>query len=459
MSDHLPPLFVIQTRQKEDFLFLSVATLLGAGGTLPTGIFQSDGYSVINILGISDQPFRIRIEEAPTKDGPFVQTGLLTSALDAATGLQKIANRYVPTGAFMRAFVDNLGGPQTIFQVVFAGLPLAGAGTGAVPPGGGVTEIIGSPGILVNGTTGVPQSGSVTLTLDPEDLVDVFQARLFTELNGVSSTLTLLPYKGNEILVNDELVVVPDAGMTRLVTDNMIDAAGAVSGVPAPDTLYYVYVSNSQAVFSPLSIRLSATPWTTVEGVKYLGAAGNARNWRFVGWVRPNATPQFESSESGRLIINYYNRIALQMFVNSGYVDNNANTTYSTSSVTWATLQSITGMGPSQMRFISNGEDAVDYDATYILNGQSIALVGIVGIGEDSQTQAIAGALCQPTAGTSNDSVPVEKATFFPEGFHTLDMLICISGAGPLTFYADIGRPGGDAVDVRGTLMSAMVYG
>lgn len=101
---------------------------------------------------------------------------------------------------------------------------------------------------------------------------NVFQARLNTALGGQSNTLTLLPYKGNQILVGGRVVTVPSLGLTRLVTDNIISGSGADSGSPGiANSLYYVYVSNNLATFSPSSIRLSSTPPVLVNGVKYLG--------------------------------------------------------------------------------------------------------------------------------------------------------------------------------------------
>lgn len=287
----------------------------------------------------------------------------------------------------------------------------------------------------------------------------LFQARLDTT-DGVSNTLTLKQYAGNKVVVAGLSVSVPSGGLTRLVGDNLITAAGADSGAPGvASTLYYVYISNARAAFSPSSIRLSVTPPSIVNGVKYLGGSGAALNWRFVGWVKLNATPQFESSKTSRFIMNYYNRLALAMYVNPGYVNDNAQTSYAAVSASYVTLASIVGSGTSKLSFISNGEDAVVYDADYLLLvGPTVLSLGFFGIGEDSQTQPAAAGLVQVNAASANLVMPVGKATLFSEGAHTLDMLIALN-FGNVSFIADIGRPAGEAADSPGTELSAIIYG
>jgi hypothetical protein len=278
---------------------------------------------------------------------------------------------------------------------------------------------------------------------------DVFQARLETDLAGVSDTLTLLPYKGNKILVNGESVPVPSAGMTRLVGDNLITAAGADSGAPgAASTLYYVYVSNSKSPFSPSSIRLSATAPVIVSGVKYLGNAGNALNWRFVGWVFLNATPQFESSEANALIVNYYNRLLLTIFANPKYTDDGSETTYSVAG-NWAAANG--GVG-SQVQFIANGEDT-EIIRTNALHSAGSGVTVFSGPGIDnapplkaSRTGVLA---VGGYAATADDS------KILSEGFHVADLYGASDGAG--AFASDMVRMGA-AADPRGSMVIVSLY-
>lgn len=297
----------------------------------------------------------------------------------------------------------------------------------------------------------------------PATPINIFEARLKTDLEGVSATLTLLPYKGNRIEINRRLVLLGVGGLTRDVADNLITVTGADSGAAgAVSTLYYVYVANALATFSPSSIRLSATAPGLVNGVKYLGTTGNALNWRFVGWVQLNATPNFESSLLSRLIINYYNKIALALYANPGFVDDNATTSYTTSSATWIRVSAATGIGgvtTSTLSFISNGEDDVDYDATFFGFGANGGGVPVVAIGVDSITQAaVTGELAAAASSVSSSTMIGSKVTL-AEGLHTLEMLIASIVANPSTFFADVGRFGGSAADEPATMMSATVMG
>jgi hypothetical protein len=284
--------------------------------------------------------------------------------------------------------------------------------------------------------------------------LNLFEARLRTNQNGTTNTLELLPYKGNRIEINRRMVRLPGGGFTQGVGSNLITAAGADSGAAgAASTLYYVYVSNALATFSPSSIRLSATAPSVVNGVRYLGAAGNALNWRFVGWVKLNATPNFESSDTSRFIVNYYNRLILSLFNCPGYVDNNTQAGYATSSVTWVGMN---GGAASKLNFIANGEDAVSYEAI----GAAIATNGqpTLGVGEGSSTTAK-----KSNAGfsiaTAVISMSVSSSYTPPEGATFLDLLVASPTGAAVTFIIDFARTTGDAADPAETYISAQVMG
>ena len=290
---------------------------------------------------------------------------------------------------------------------------------------------------------------------------NIFEARLRTDQNATTPTLELLPYKGNRVEISGRVLRLTAAGLTRDVGDNLIDGSGAEINIisPQPDTLYYVYVSSPIATFSPSSIRMSATPPTDVNGVRYLGAAGNALQWRFVGWVYLNATPEFESTLQNRYIVNYYNRLALDLYLCPGFVDNNAVSSYTVSSDTWVQPSSLGGGGPSTLGFVSNGEDAVSYKAAYVGNGAAGGGIPVMGVGVDSVTQADISTLLVPTGASTSSAGTITKDILLPEGRHTLDMLVESLVADPATFYADQGRVGGDAADVPATIITATVWG
>jgi hypothetical protein len=251
-----------------------------------------------------------------------------------------------------------------------------------------------------------------------------FGARMITG-GGASNTLTLAPYAGNLILINGITVTVPALGFTRLVSDDLITALGADSGGPgSPSTLYYVYVSNALASFSPSSIRLSATAPTLVNGVKYLGAAGNALNWRFVGWVFLNATPQFESDIGKQLICNYYNRLSLPLFTCPQYVDADTFTEYTVP--LGAAYAPINGGVADFLEFISNGEDAIQVQAQVFIDDADIFRYGI---GVDSNTGIVVGAQVSNTESEFTcDSIQYSET--LSEGHHSVYLNALSLGAG-----------------------------
>lgn len=263
----------------------------------------------------------------------------------------------------------------------------------------------------------------------------LFQARLDTS-DGVSNTLTLRQYIGDKVVVSGLTVSIPSSGLTRLVTDNLIDASGADSGAAGlASTLYYVYISNQRASFSPSSIRLSATAPIFVNGVRYLGT-GSALNWRFVGWVRLNATPQFESSLISRFIVNYYNRISLPLFSCPRYVDDDAAQTYIVNSAIYAPIN---GGVDDSLFLISNGEDEVSYSISALCATPNVFRGGI---GIDSIATSEVSAQI-PTIPAGVQSMFVGKSDVLSEGFHQITYLALSVGGLDSTVFADLPRQGG----------------
>jgi hypothetical protein len=268
----------------------------------------------------------------------------------------------------------------------------------------------------------------------------IFQARLKTDLAGVSNTLTLGQCNGNKVVVSGQTVTIPTLGLTTLVTDHLITAAGADSGAAGvASTLYYVYLSNKKATFAPGTIRLSATPPTLVNGVKYLGNAGNALNWRFVGWVRLNGTPQFESSQLNALIVNQYNQRQQSIFATPGYNDGVDFGSFSQpAAAVWAAAAS----GPSRISFISDGISAARIRCSAIVEPQGVGVGDMsLGIGVDSTTTSPV----QTNNNFNGSGVwPVTTPPYDPtlaEGYHTLDMVFVVTGA-PSPVFTTIVKAG-----------------
>lgn len=116
--------FTIPTRQKVDFLFTQKSPgLIDAGQTFTSAVSSVAGYAAVLFLIVSDQPFTLQTLEAAAPSGPFAQTSSTNSTLDAASGLQKVAVRVVPSGSFMQMVIQNTGGTQNVLQLSPYGLP------------------------------------------------------------------------------------------------------------------------------------------------------------------------------------------------------------------------------------------------------------------------------------------------------------------------------------------------
>lgn len=208
--------------------------------------------------------------------------------------------------------------------------------------------------------------------IDPVSLAGTgtFQGRMQRDS---STQISVQRYNGNWIEVDGEAVSIGDDGLSITTSDPLVEASGGVgSSTPGANTLYYVYVSAS-------GIRLSGTAPSRYRGVYYLGDSGSARLWRFVGWVRTDASTQFVDDETDRLVVNYYNRLRTSVLLTPDYNDNNGPTTYTTTSTTWVVKE--TGS------YIANGEDTIHLFAFAVVDNSG-ANLSYVGIGENSSTDA-----------------------------------------------------------------------
>jgi hypothetical protein len=278
-----------------------------------------------------------------------------------------------------------------------------------------------------------------------------------------ATAISLQRFNGKEFFVRAKKISIPAAGMSRSQSDNLIDSTGADAGAAtAINTTYYVYLSNDKASFSPSSIRLSTTAPSLVRGVKYLGASGNALNWRFIGWVRTisNAgTPNFADSLTQRFVINQYNPLSLPLYSSPGYVNDNAPTTYNETN--GASYKEINGGVGSKLEFIANGS----LEAIHSFMKVSCALVAIsdafaAGIGRSSATSPTK--ISYLPYGSTEDfsgEVIVEDDWTPAEGYQYLDILILVTaGGGGVNIVADDARNGA-AADPALTFISALVMG
>lgn len=288
-----------------------------------------------------------------------------------------------------------------------------------------------------------------------EKQVIAFQGRLQRDS---TTQVSLQRYCGDTVDVNGESVSLGAGGIALSTTDNLISSTGSDSGgAMAITTLYYVYVSNSSASPFPSDLRASTTAPSSYNGIKYLGTTGNAANWRFVGYVRTisnGGTPNFADSETQRLVINYYNRRVLRLFTCPAYNNNNAITTYTTTSTTFVAANSGTG---SRLEFIANGEDAVWYAGNMQSYASNSNVENIVGVGENSTTSAAVARSDQSYTVTAYAVPSVANMTLFSEGYNFLELLIAV-GSNTLTVIADYSRRGSSA-DPYATYLIAELMG
>lgn len=290
--------------------------------------------------------------------------------------------------------------------------------------------------VEVYGTAGTTAAGGgmiVTVT-------DTFQARMKTDYEGVTNTVTLFPYEGNSIDISGQVITVPDVGLAVNITDHIIDSTGADSGAApiALNNVYSAYVSNGSASYAPTSVRLSITMPTLVSGVKYLGNSGNALNWRFIGWIGTNPTPKFESSLARRYVVNWYNRRAARMFVCPHYVDDNAGTTYTVTSTTYTSLN---GGTDDYVQYISNGEDVCSFVFSAFNNNNIGGVGGRIGLGLNTSAGPFSTAII---SSTGTFSTFISGFSHEVEGSPASLQMMCCSPTGGthITFVADDARNG-----------------
>ncbi len=326
--------------------------------------------------------------------------------------------------------------------------------TKLVSPDGGFTQGVDIRQHKIVGTT-ITEMSAGEKTARPLPIVDTtkdgnyFKGRIQRDSNTV---ISLRRYKGWRVYVNGEDVDPGAGGIACDVTDNLIDAAGAdAAAAMAASTLYYVYVSNSKATFAPSDLRGSVTAPSVHNGVQYLGVAGNALQWRFVGWVFTNGSTQFKDQDNARNIANYYNRVWKRLYTNPGYVDDNNRETWTTASTTWVNANG--GVG-HQVSFIANGEDAADIRAQ-LTGYNSAGSHNRVGIQRDNAGGPVTAAESESSTSDDRWEICILDCYIPTVGRHTAEMQACVS-SGTLTAFADIDRNGATA-DPPATLIIGKV--
>lgn len=115
----------VETRQKVGVLF-GTDVPLKAGASIGLGPAEVDGYTQVAILVLSDQPFTVSIFEAEVPEGPYVLSQTYSSVSSGAAGPGfMVAQRFVVTGSFLKATIQNTSGiPETVLSAKFLGIPM-----------------------------------------------------------------------------------------------------------------------------------------------------------------------------------------------------------------------------------------------------------------------------------------------------------------------------------------------
>ena len=120
MSESSLPGFAIPTRQENDVLFSTKSPLLSGTRTIP--IKKVAGYAALPFFATANAAFELRLSESCVSKGPFAQTRVLTSS--SAGSKERICERVLQCGAFMKVEIVPLAGPLTELEVCGQGIPL-----------------------------------------------------------------------------------------------------------------------------------------------------------------------------------------------------------------------------------------------------------------------------------------------------------------------------------------------
>jgi len=266
-----------------------------------------------------------------------------------------------------------------------------------------------------------------------------------------ATNIKLVRYNGQYVIIGREILKIPAAGRSLSSSDNLITSDGTDAGsAMSADNLYYVYASNSSASVWPTQLRASTTTPSLLNGIKYLGTSGNAKNWRFVGWVYPTATG-FKDDENQRLVINQYNRRRLYGYLNPGYNNNDSATS---ASFTNTNFEGLSGGNSSKFSWIATGDDSISYEFDALVSADN-GYRAFIGIGEDSETSAAVAMATPP--GANMIEITTGRAFLPGEGFHYLKLLGCVEG-GTGKVWVDSARRGSTA-DPRVSFFSVILFG
>lgn len=223
------------------------------------------------------------------------------------------------------------------------------------------------------------------------------------------------------------------------------------------DKNYDVFVYDNSGT---LTLELSAA-WTndTTRATELVMQDGvlvkdGATTRRYCGTIRTTSTTATEDSAVKRFVWNLYNQAPRDMFTCPGYSDNNAATSYNSTSTSYVEAN---GGTASKVEFVCGVPTAVAYNAHMYSVNSSVNQECYVAVGEDSTSNAAVANGAQAYTNQATINAHVGKSRSFTQGYHYLDLLIRVSGSTG-TYFADLIRAG-SAADVRATFLEAQVIG
>jgi len=191
---------------------------------------------------------------------------------------------------------------------------------------------------------------------------------------------------------------------------------------------------------------------TTQDGV-YVKSGATTR--RHLGTIRASGANITEESTSKRFVVNRYNQVQRLLLIAPGYNNDNAVSSYSTSSATYVEANGGTG---SRCEFLAMTGQPIIMSATFMM----VALAGCQGrggLGVDTVAGPEATAFLDAPASQAGCGPGQGYVFQLVDGYHYLSMLICrAAGASAITFYADLQRDGA-AADPYSTYARGWVMG
>ncbi len=172
---------------------------------------------------------------------------------------------------------------------------------------------------------------------------------------------------------------------------------------------------------------------------------------RLVGTFRTTATTTTEDSAARRFVANVDQPVSRRIENCPGYNDNNAATSYTTASTTFAGANGGTG---NLTEFVVSQPNTAARVSMGSLGTSSATGAYLAGIGVDSTTTPSAVGDISQLSVTAN--IFAETGGMFFPGYHFFALLVR-SSAGTATIFADLGR-GGGATDPRATYLEGTVH-